>query len=72
MVKSSSTNLTHLPSRMILEFLASLPQTTVLALIGTSAAVYIISKRVKASTSLPLPPGPPADSLWGNSFEAAL
>lgn len=57
---------------MILEFLASLPQTTVLALIGTSAAVYIISKRVKASTSLPLPPGPPADSLWGNSFEAAL
>ncbi|KAE9405427.1 cytochrome P450 [Gymnopus androsaceus JB14] len=48
---------------MILEFIA---------LIGTCVLAYIISKRVRASTSLPLPPGPPADSIWGNTFEPSF
>ncbi|KAE9406322.1 hypothetical protein BT96DRAFT_1056796 [Gymnopus androsaceus JB14] len=48
---------------MILEFIA---------LIGTCILAYIISKRVRVSTSLPLPPGPPADSIWGNSYEPSL
>lgn len=57
---------------MILELLSSLSRTTVLLLAGLSIILYIISQRIKASTSLPLPPGPPADSIWGNSFDAAL
>ncbi|KAJ4494420.1 cytochrome P450 [Lentinula lateritia] len=57
---------------MILELLSSLSRTTVLPLAGLSIILYIISKRIKASTSLPLPPGPPADSIWGNSFDAAF
>ncbi|KAF9069856.1 cytochrome P450 [Rhodocollybia butyracea] len=57
---------------MILEFLSSLPRTAVLSLVGVTIFAYIISKRVKASTDLPLPPGPPADSIWGNTFEAAF
>ncbi|KAE9393358.1 hypothetical protein BT96DRAFT_999537 [Gymnopus androsaceus JB14] len=56
-------NFPSFTSSMILEFLA---------LIGTCVLVYIISKRVRASTSLPLPPGPPADSIWGNSYEPSL
>ncbi|KAJ3934183.1 MAG: cytochrome P450 [Lentinula lateritia] len=57
---------------MILELLSSLSRTTVLPFAGLSIILYIISKRIKASTSLPLPPGPPADSIWGNSFDAAF
>ncbi|KAJ3991791.1 cytochrome P450 [Lentinula boryana] len=57
---------------MILEFLSSWSRSTVLALVGLSVILYIISRRIKASTSLPLPPGPPADSIWGNSFDAAF
>ncbi|KAE9387246.1 hypothetical protein BT96DRAFT_1005299 [Gymnopus androsaceus JB14] len=45
-------NFPSFTSSMILEFLA---------LIGTCVLAYIISERVRASTSLPLPPGPPAD-----------
>ncbi|KAJ3769963.1 cytochrome P450 [Lentinula raphanica] len=57
---------------MILEFLSSLSRFTFLTVLGLSVIAYMVSKRIKASTSLPLPPGPLADSIWGNRFDAAF
>ncbi|KIK53850.1 hypothetical protein GYMLUDRAFT_49144 [Collybiopsis luxurians FD-317 M1] len=57
---------------MILEFLSSLSRTTILSVVAIFILTFLISKRVKANVDLPLPPGPPADSIWGNSFEAAF
>ncbi|KIK68536.1 hypothetical protein GYMLUDRAFT_35978 [Collybiopsis luxurians FD-317 M1] len=57
---------------MILELLSELSRNTIFSLASIFVISYFISKRIKASTDLPLPPGPPADSIWGNSFEAAF
>ncbi|KAF5389652.1 hypothetical protein D9757_004118 [Collybiopsis confluens] len=57
---------------MILEFLSTLSPTSMFILLWLFVTTYIVNKRIKASTDLPLPPGPPADSIWGNSFNAAF
>ncbi|KAF9058911.1 cytochrome P450 [Rhodocollybia butyracea] len=60
---------------MVLEFLAPIqrsPQTAVLISAFSLATYLIIKRALGARTKLPLPPGPPSDSIWGNTFDAAF
>ena len=55
---------------MILDILRERPELS-LALLAVVVLLAVI-KRKFVDARLPLPPGPPTDSIWGNTWPTAL